>query len=394
MNLYGNSLKYCEQGFINVTLKSEPIQSDDDQKRSMVILNVTDSGRGMSEEYLRDQLFKPFAQENPLAPGTGLGLSIIRQIIVLLGGEIVVKSKKDIGTDIRVSIPMVHSKQPFGNMAAPMLDEVLKVRESTRGLSVCLLGIPEEFTTEAQTEIGIESGLWEYQSNHMRSALESLCTNWFGMYLNTSKHQDLYLVGENSHNFADLKSGRLFDQLQEEISQTLGNHLLQVVILCKTVFSATNLERTFKQTRARRVVVFISQPCGPRKLAKALSLCLAKRMEILSRDLAAENGQNRPEIHTSEGQSNTSVDHGSQEVELAGSTLPLRDHVQISSPHSIEKAHLTAQSDKNPENPQKYLDNTTNSAMPVAPHGHPSEPFLLVDDNHINLQVCLQQRHN
>lgn len=269
MNLYGNSLKYCEQGFINVTLRSEPMEGSDGLRKSMVILNVTDSGKGMSEDYLRNQLFKPFAQENPLAPGTGLGLSIIRQIVVLLGGEIVVRSLKGVGTTICVKIPMVHSKQPFASIGAPILDEVSQVRENTRGLAVCLLGIPEYLKSGEQIETGRKSGLWDHETNHMRSALESMCTNWFGMNVNSPTKQDFYFIGENSHNFADLKSGWLLEQLQAEVNRATGDHILQAIILCKTALSASNLER---ERGARRAVVYISQPCGPRKLGTLLRL--------------------------------------------------------------------------------------------------------------------------
>ena len=388
MNLYGNSLKYCEQGFINITLRSEPMPSNDGLKRSMVILNVTDSGKGMSEEYLRNQLFKPFAQENPLAPGTGLGLSIIRQIIMLLGGDIVVRSIKDIGTDIRVSIPMVHSKQPFGGQGAPVLDEISKVREDTRGLAVCLRGIPEDLTSEVQPA----TRLWGHQSSNMKSALETICTDWFGMRINTPKALDLFLVGENSHNFADLKSGRLLDQLHEEVNQTTSDHLLQVIVLCKTALSASNLERTAKATRARRAVVFISQPYGPRKLAKALSLCLARRAEILSRKATREDEeQDRAEPHRHKLGASSVRKGGDlhEQIELVGSKSPLLGRDQTPSPLSkkivAQVAIPTRPKDDESQQPSK---NATNPSQILAANiSHTSEPFLLVDDNHINLQV-------
>lgn len=392
MNLYGNSLKYCEQGFINVTLKSEPIQSNDGLKRSMVILNVTDSGKGMSEEYLRNQLFKPFAQENPLAAGTGLGLSIIRQIIVLLGGEIVVRSKKNIGTDIQVSIPMVHSEQPFGSLGAPILDEVSSVRESTRGLAVCLMGIPEDPRSEEQAETGVESGLWDRQSNHMRSALESLCTDWFGMHISTSKNHDLYLVGENSHNFNDLKSGWLLDQLQDKVSQMGSNHLPQVIVLCKTAFSASNLERIAKESQARRVVVFISQPCGPRKLAKAISLCLARRAELLAgRRTAEAEGQDGSEIRKRKEEPGIirTGRNPPEQIEPSGSTKTPLDKDENLGQQSVKfEAQVVLDVRSKIEESEQLSDPITTSSQTLADtNAHPFGPFLLVDDNHINLQV-------
>jgi signal transduction histidine kinase len=34
------------------------------------MLKVTDSGKGISKDYLRNRLFVPFSQEDKLAPGT------------------------------------------------------------------------------------------------------------------------------------------------------------------------------------------------------------------------------------------------------------------------------------------------------------------------------------
>lgn len=62
MNLVGNSLKYTSAGFINISLTS-----DFDQ----VVLRVSDSGKGISSEFLKSKLFSAFSQESSLAPGTG-----------------------------------------------------------------------------------------------------------------------------------------------------------------------------------------------------------------------------------------------------------------------------------------------------------------------------------
>ncbi|TKA61661.1 hypothetical protein B0A49_10128, partial [Cryomyces minteri] len=109
MNVVGNALKYTDHGFIKVRLEAQPLPNKHDASRSRVTLTVTDSGRGISKEYLRDRLFTPFAQEDPLTVGTGLGLSIIRQIITSMGGEIDVQSEKGHGTEIKVRMIMTHA---------------------------------------------------------------------------------------------------------------------------------------------------------------------------------------------------------------------------------------------------------------------------------------------
>lgn len=51
-------------------------------------LTVADSGEGISREYLKNNLFTPFVQENPTLFGMGLGISIVRQIVGELNGSI------------------------------------------------------------------------------------------------------------------------------------------------------------------------------------------------------------------------------------------------------------------------------------------------------------------
>jgi signal transduction histidine kinase len=104
MNLLGNALKYTSHGYVHVTLQASEIQnrntpgSPDQAPRSMVTLMVTDTGKGISNDFLRSKLFTPFAQENSLSSGTGLGLSIVRSIVNLLEGEITIDSEVGRGT--------------------------------------------------------------------------------------------------------------------------------------------------------------------------------------------------------------------------------------------------------------------------------------------------------
>ncbi len=61
---------------------------------------VSDTGRGMSEEFLK-KIYLPFEQENldsvPRLGSTGLGMAITKNLVTLLGGTISVKSRLDEG---------------------------------------------------------------------------------------------------------------------------------------------------------------------------------------------------------------------------------------------------------------------------------------------------------
>lgn len=76
----------------------------------MLEITITDTGKGISTDYLRTSLYtrmfdpstprviivlisSAFSQEDVLANGTGLGLSIVRSIVSMLEGTIDIKSQ-------------------------------------------------------------------------------------------------------------------------------------------------------------------------------------------------------------------------------------------------------------------------------------------------------------
>jgi signal transduction histidine kinase len=104
MNLLGNALKYTAQGYVRVKLTSTPMDDFHDVEtgeivpRAMLQLTVTDTGKGISPEFLRSRLFTPFTQENSLSSGTGLGLAIVKSIVSILEGDITIDSEVGRGT--------------------------------------------------------------------------------------------------------------------------------------------------------------------------------------------------------------------------------------------------------------------------------------------------------
>jgi PAS domain S-box-containing protein len=64
---------------------------------------IADTGAGINEKDLA-KVFEPFFSRK--AKGTGLGLSVCRQIVILHGGTIAMKSKLKVGTTVTISLPI------------------------------------------------------------------------------------------------------------------------------------------------------------------------------------------------------------------------------------------------------------------------------------------------
>ncbi|KAM0753362.1 hypothetical protein T439DRAFT_323999 [Meredithblackwellia eburnea MCA 4105] len=102
INLVGNSFKYTNQGTITISAHEVPRRS----AVRRVQLQVIDTGKGMSKDFLRSHLFIPFRQEDSFSQGAGLGLSICDSICQRLGGDLTIASDLGKGTIATVTIPV------------------------------------------------------------------------------------------------------------------------------------------------------------------------------------------------------------------------------------------------------------------------------------------------
>ncbi|WP_439479302.1 PAS domain S-box protein [Chryseobacterium aquaticum] len=119
-NIIGNSLKFTNQGEIKVECT---LQKDFPDKQAITI-NITDTGIGMSEEYVKN-IFKKFNQEDSSVSrkygGTGLGMPITKELVKLMKGEIFVKSEKNIGTCVTLKFTI--DKGSGGNRKGNALEK-------------------------------------------------------------------------------------------------------------------------------------------------------------------------------------------------------------------------------------------------------------------------------
>jgi signal transduction histidine kinase len=69
----------------------------------LVFFSVSDTGVGMSEEFIKTRLFRPFSTTKNR--GIGLGLFTCREIVETHGGRLEVESSPNAGTRFRVVLP-------------------------------------------------------------------------------------------------------------------------------------------------------------------------------------------------------------------------------------------------------------------------------------------------
>jgi putative PEP-CTERM system histidine kinase len=77
------------------------------ERDGRALIEIRDSGEGMSEEFIRRRLFKPFDTTKGSA-GMGIGVYQAREVVRSLGGDIAVNSSVGGGTTVSIVLPLAH----------------------------------------------------------------------------------------------------------------------------------------------------------------------------------------------------------------------------------------------------------------------------------------------
>lgn len=395
MNLFGNSLKFTKSGFIKITLAQQPAKPYQQNSRATILLTVADSGKGISEDYLRNHLFTPFCQEDNFAPGTGLGLSLVRQITVNLGGEVKVASKLGRGTTITVSLPL-----PDASEGLELLDLTGPKQDLTnlRGRKVLLRG----FDVVRAPDHGPRPPASDDVGKHIDSQayyLQNTCRNWLEMEVLSeadarTQQPDFIIHHDSTLSFAEA----------EIISAQAP---CPVLFVCDALVAVRNFSRNLPDAASRiRTFEFFSAPLGPRKLAKGLT--------HLSEMWKVTEEQNEPVPHTTSvevlplaGES-TEVGTAGERAALSTQDVEVGNHVtllkstRINDPVNARDEASAAEASpagkkEVKESPLPTPPDEPSIKFPLSKSGvagsqavdvQPKVPsVLIVDDNAINLKV-------
>lgn len=356
MNLVGNALKYTKSGFVHVKLET---QSDEHDATEYGILTVTDSGRGISPAYLKDKLYRPFAQESNQAPGVGLGLSLIKSIVDSMGGDISVVSTVGVGTKVTVKFPLTRNLSQESSVDGTVeLISSEAENTTTNGKS----SIHNNETLSTKTSVAIywpedEGATSDQQeaSQLLRKTLTSYLETWSREPVREWKEgstADIIVVDEIAFD----------DLLRRSPDLSMPGCRTMVLVLRGTGAAKFGTNKNVEDIR---------HPVGPHKLAKGLQAC-ADRFKAAS-------------LQTTPVESITSA---TVQLSISVDQTPCDDRTTKQDSKKSTKAITKTASA--PPTSLKSLDATPTpptTAPPTIDLSCPTRRILLVDDNAINLRL-------
>ncbi|HAH22575.1 MAG TPA: hypothetical protein DCL77_02215 [Prolixibacteraceae bacterium] len=176
-NLISNAIKFTEQGTVMVKVTSSLFSAKTDQ----VIMEVTDTGIGISEENIQ-LIFEEFARVNTLQKqyeGTGLGLTITQRIVQLLRGTIELESKPGVGSHFTIVLPLEKTEPLKESLTETIIGKGREVPINLTGKRVWVIDDDQTLLEMTSTTLKSE-GMEVYSFSDPRKALISFtkdCTD-------------------------------------------------------------------------------------------------------------------------------------------------------------------------------------------------------------------------
>ncbi|KAJ4373329.1 hypothetical protein N0V83_003623 [Neocucurbitaria cava] len=368
LNVFSNALKYTKSGYIDVTLKM--LEKATGGPRS-ISLSVTDTGIGMSNEFLKYHLFTPFMQENSLMPGTGLGLSIVKSIVESIGGKISVDSRLHEGTRITIKVPLDTLDGELKSRTQVPLDDNSMSNDRLRGLTLGLVSIASDGS-------GSESRARVVPSPKvLHRSIRNIGEAKFGMVLSDDSvvapsKVDILLI--DTHALMSTDDLDLESVIRQKIPQITTN---AVVTLGTPRKGTTKIFGVGKAT-------CVTSPITAKKISAALLAALerAKCTEIIpsgSPSASASQGGLDSALPTTQDRSNVDGSSMIQEKNVnPQNNLPGQHTLSVRTKPPAIASHLEASPDQEATPAQNNSSPATDSRF---------KRLLLVDDNPINRKV-------
>jgi len=107
-NLLSNAFKYTSEGG-NIEVKTDVTENE-----KTLILQVTNTGKGIAKEHLTHVFDRFYQVENNSGSsgGTGLGLAIVKEFTEMMNGTVKVESQPESGTSFTIRLPVTKNAGP------------------------------------------------------------------------------------------------------------------------------------------------------------------------------------------------------------------------------------------------------------------------------------------
>ncbi|KAJ4002791.1 hypothetical protein NW752_009445 [Fusarium irregulare] len=354
MNVLGNALRFTSTGSIYV--KVEQSTTEDPAVR-LVRLIIADTGCGMTRDFLTNDLFSPFTQQNMMNAGTGLGLSIVRRITQALGGTVDVRSAVSVGTTVSISLPLKLTERTPDDTTEPASDQ--EVTNDFAGRSASVIGLNDQADQNLQSPY-LEGPLSE------KDHLISVCQDWLGMkVIQPSETQNTPHVV-------------LCDDFSFEEARTViqSDKSTPIVVICPNAVRARKAEKanaSHGENDGQRIY-FTHQPIGPRKMTRILSRAINR--VPMSLQLPLSRTSSSKEAH----------DHVIPTIQKGPPTPP---HIESANSDIMSNPFDQALTTAGGHLPRSPLITPFEGPDPMCNDESKSNTFLLVDDNPINLKMLI-----
>jgi hypothetical protein len=242
MNLFGNALKYTQSGYIRLLMKKDKLKVDG-KDLPAIRMTFSDSGRGMSKDFILNHLYTAFYQEDATAPGLGVGLHLVHQIVKSMNGTIEIASEPGQGTDVDIVLPI----DPPEQSVHPPSSSHESLKEQLEGKTISL------FTRSSKLgDMGIDSK----QFDTMLTSLGRMATSWFGLQVVTPGvhgHESVDFAIVTEHEYRTYYHDRPREP-KEEDSQEI-RPLYPLIVLSERISSWKATNETVENS-----VIFLTQP--------------------------------------------------------------------------------------------------------------------------------------
>jgi putative PEP-CTERM system histidine kinase len=111
------ALVHLVQNAIDASVAGTGVFLDFTEEQGHAVIEVIDSGPGMSPEFIRTRLFKPFNSSKP--GGFGIGAFEARELIRGMAGRLDVESREGLGTRFRVRLPLAGAARLIRTIQSP-----------------------------------------------------------------------------------------------------------------------------------------------------------------------------------------------------------------------------------------------------------------------------------